>query len=382
MPGRRLARKRPWSGIAALLAPALLVLLALSGCQPATQAAAPEAVATEPPPSPTSPPPVVVAEAATPTSLPSFALLPTSTPAPPTPRPTATERAMMGEVMTVTATVGDTPPDSGTPGITPTAGPTFTPPPPPDDSTDHLWFRRPVGDGGVTWTDKHYPYGSSRGGTLRTHHGVEFNVGYNTPILAVANGTVRVAGSDAEVAYGPHTNFYGNLVVIEHEFTAGGLALFTLYGHLNEVQVVEGQQVTGGQVIGLSGATGVADGPHVHLEVRVGANSYDNTRNPLLWLYPFQDRGVIAGRVVWPDGSPVREAGVSATRIDGPNPYAGTVTYADESVNPDPLWNENFVIDDVTAGYYRVSVNTGEERITAEVWVYPYQTSFVEIVLP
>jgi len=36
----------------------------------------------------------------------------------------------------------------------------------------------------------------------------------------------------------------------------------------------------------------------------------------------------------------------------------------------------------VTAGYYRVSVNTGEERIQTEVWVYPYQTSFVEIVLP
>jgi murein DD-endopeptidase MepM/ murein hydrolase activator NlpD len=120
------------------------------------------------------------------------------------------------ESTAITATVEIT----GTPGPTPTAGPTFTPPPPPSDSPDHLWFRRPVNEG-VTWTDKHYPYGSTRGGTLRTHHGVEFNVGYNTPIVAVAAGTVRVAGDDSTVAYGPHTNFYGNLVVIEHDYTAG-----------------------------------------------------------------------------------------------------------------------------------------------------------------
>lgn len=379
MAGRRLNFAVWWSGLSLL---AVVALFVLAGCQPATQAAAPVAQETEPPPSATSPPPLVVAEPVTPTSLPSFELLPAPSPVPPTPRPTATERTLMGVVLTATATISDTPAAGGTPGITPTSGPTFTPPPAPDDSADHFWFRRPVGEGGVTWTDKHYPYGSTRGGTLRTHTGVEFNVGYNTPILAAGNGTVVAAGSDAEVAYGPHTNFYGNLVIIEHDFTAGGLPLYTLYGHLNEVHVVEGQQVSGGTVIGLSGATGVADGPHVHFEVRVGSNSYSSTRNPLLWLYPFPDRGVIAGRVVWPDGSPVHEAGVSAVRIDGSNPYAGTVTYAGDTVNADPLWNENFVIDDVTAGYYRVSVNTGEERIQTEVWVYPYQTSFVEIVLP
>jgi murein DD-endopeptidase MepM/ murein hydrolase activator NlpD len=279
--------------------------------------------------------------------------------------------------MAITATAEIT----GTPGPTPTAGPTFTPPPPPNDGPDHLWFRRPVNEG-VTWTDKHYPYGSTRGGTLRPHHGVEFNVGYNTPIVAVAAGTVRVAGDDSTVAYGPHTNFYGNLVVIEHEYTAGGLPLFSLYAHLNEVLVSEGQQVATGAVIGLSGATGVADGPHVHLEVRVGANSYDNTRNPLLWLFPFPDRGVIAGRVVFASGEPAREAPVSIRRVDGPNPYQGTTTYAGTSVNPDPHWQENFVIDDVTAGFYEVIVNTGDKPVKVETWVYPYKTSFVEIVLP
>jgi murein DD-endopeptidase MepM/ murein hydrolase activator NlpD len=363
-----------------LLLPFVLLSLLLAACQPTTEAAAPPVTAVAsgeaPVSSPTSPPPLVVAEAATATALPSFALLPTPTVTAPAPPMTATAYGIGTEAITATETI------SGTPGITPTAGPTFTPPPPPDDSPDHFWFRRPVGDGGVTWTDKHYPYGSTRGGTLRTHHGVEFNVPYNTPILAVATGTVRVAGDDSTVAYGPHTNFYGNLVVIEHDYTAGGQPLFTLYAHLNEVLVTGGQQIAAGAVIGLSGATGVADGPHVHLEVRVGANSYNNTRNPLLWLYPFPGRGVIAGRVTWPNGEPVREVGVSIRRIDGPNPYQGTTTYASDSVNPDALWQENFVLDDVTAGYYEVIVNTGDSRIKRETWVHAYQTSFVELVVP
>ncbi|MDT8307725.1 MAG: M23 family metallopeptidase [Anaerolineae bacterium] len=364
---------------ALLLALLALLLLILAACQPNIEAAAPATVAAaaEAPQvaSPTSPPPLVAADAATATALPSFALLPAATATVAAPDPTVTI-ASMG-MAPVTATVAVT----GTPGVSPTAGPTFTPPPPPDDSPDHFWFRRPVAEGSV-WTDKHYPYGSTLGGALRTHHGVEFNVSYNTSILAVAAGTVRVAASDDTTAYGPHTNFYGNLVVIEHDYTAGGQPLFSLYGHLNQVLVSEGQQVAAGAVIGLSGATGVADGPHVHLEVRVGANSYDHTRNPLLWIYPFPDRGAIAGRVTWPNGEPARQVGVSVRRVDGPNPYQATTTYADDSVNPDPFWQENFVIDDVTAGYYEVAVNTGEKRIKVETWVHPYQTSFVEIVLP
>ncbi len=352
-----------------------LALLALSACQLPAGAAAPPtaslpATAAATMTSPTSPPPLVVADAPMATALPSFALLPTSTATPPPP-------TMSDLSVTISATAEIT----GTPGASPTAGPTFTPPPPPGDGPDHLWFRRPVNEG-VTWTDKHYPYGSTRGGTLRIHHGVEFNVGYNTPIVAVAAGTVRVAGDDSAVAYGPHTNFYGNLVIIEHDYLAGGLPLFSLYGHLNELLVAEGQRVESGTLIGLSGATGVADGPHVHLEVRVGANSYDNTRNPLLWLFPFPDRGVIAGRVTFASGEPAPEAGVSIRRVDGPNPYQASTTYAGASVNPDPHWQENFVLDDVTAGYYEVIVNSGEKPIKVETWVYPYKTSFVEIVLP
>ena len=48
---------------------------------------------------------------------------------------------------------------------------------------------------------------------------------------------------------------------------------------------------------------------------------------------------------------------------------------------PADFWLENFALDDVVAGYYEVVVRVGEDKYTAETWVYPYRTSFIEIVL-
>jgi hypothetical protein len=233
----------------------------------------------------------------------------------------------------------------------------------------------------VLWTNKHYPYGSTRGGQIQTHHGVEFDVARGTEILAVASGTVIVAGDDLETAYGPHTDFYGNLVILQHDPQLNGQPVYTLYAHLTSPLVVVGQRMDAEQPIGVSGATGVADGPHMHFEVRVGQNSYDATRNPLLWLYPFPDRGTVAGRVVWADGSLAYEAPISLRRIDGEAPSYTTTSYADDSVNADEGWDENFALDDVFAGYYDITVEVGQRKIKQEFWVYPYQTSFVEIVI-
>lgn len=267
-----------------------------------------------------------------------------------------------------------------TPSSTPP--PTFTPPALPQTAPDeHYWLRRPVAEGGIVWTNKHYPYGSTRGGQLRPHHGVEFDVPHNTEILAAASGTIIVAGNDATTAYGPETNFYGNLVVIQHDTLYKGQPVFTLYAHLSQPLVAVGQQVNAEAVIGLSGATGVADGPHMHFEVRLGQNSYEATHNPLLWLWPFPDRGTVVGRVTFANGALAHETPVRVERIDAISRYAATTTYADETLNADDVWNENFAIDDVEAGYYRVTVSVGEKKFTQEIWVYPRRTSFVEIVI-
>ena len=312
---------------------------------------------------------------------------PTNTAPPPPPivnitNPTATAPAAF--VLPNQADLAtSTPLPTETPTLAPTATatpqPTFTPPALPGTSeNEHYWLRRPISEGYAFWTDKTYPYGSTRSGTLRPHHGVEFNVTSRTPVLSAGAGTVVVAGNDEATAFGPQPDFYGNLVIIEHETRYRDQPVYTLYGHLSEIGVVPGQRVESQQVIALSGASGVADGPHLHFEVRIGRNDYAATRNPLLWLYPFGEHGTIAGTITRPNGTPIEGLLVTATRIDAASTYKASTTYTGNSVNSDEGWSENFVIDDLKAGYYLVQTKIGELKFKQEVWVYPLQTSFVE----
>ena len=267
--------------------------------------------------------------------------------------------------------------------VTPTPIPTFTPPALPNTSPwEHYWLRRPVAVDDVLWTNKSYSYGQTKGGTLRPHHGVEFDVEHGTELLAVASGTVIVAGDDTQVAYGPQTNFYGNLVIIELDARLNDTQpVYVLYGHLSAFLVTVGQHIDAEQPIALSGDSGIADGPHMHFEVRVGQNDYNSTRNPLLWLYPFPDRGTVAGRVIWSNGELAYEVPIQLHRVDGHARYAATTSYAQENINSDDGWQENFALDDIDAGYYEVTVAVGDKKFQENVWVYPYRTSFVEIMI-
>ncbi|HUQ30340.1 MAG TPA: peptidoglycan DD-metalloendopeptidase family protein [Candidatus Paceibacterota bacterium] len=88
-----------------------------------------------------------------------------------------------------------------------------------------------------------------------THNGVDFRASIGTPVYASLSGTVL------DVNYGAVTNCqYGKWVLIKHP---NGLA--TLYAHLSEITVQKGTNVTTGQVIGYSGNTGYATGPHLHM---------------------------------------------------------------------------------------------------------------------
>lgn len=100
-------------------------------------------------------------------------------------------------------------------------------------------------------------YGSQRifnGKAQRPHYGLDFRVPTGTPVHAMNDGTVLLARPFF---------FDGNMVVIDH-----GQGLLTLYLHLSEFKVQEGETVKTGQVIGLSGGTGRATGPHLHVAVR------------------------------------------------------------------------------------------------------------------
>ena len=67
-----------------------------------------------------------------------------------------------------------------------------------------------------------------------------------------------------------HFRDYGNTVIIDH-----GLGLMTFYMHLSKIQVNVGELVRQGHMIGLSGQTGYAAQPHLHLTVRINDVSID-----------------------------------------------------------------------------------------------------------
>lgn len=323
-------------------------------------------------------PPTMAAIPATPTTIPTA--MPAFAAVDPTALAENGKQTANSTVLSTSVSPTHTPAPTVTPSATPI--PTFTPPALPFTSDeDHYWLQRPIPEDGVVWTDKIYPYGSSKGGTLRTHHGVEFNVEKGSQVIAAASGTVVVAGKDDVLAFGPQTNFYGNLVVIELDTTFEGKPVYTLYGHLSEIYVAEGQHVDAQQFIALSGASGVADGPHLHFEVRLGRNDYGSTYNPRLWLYPFPDYGTVAGRVVRGNGSLVQDTTITLTRVDAASRYLATSSYDGDTVNADAQWDENFVIDDVPMGYYEATVAVGKEKFTEEIYVFPYRTNFVEIVI-
>jgi murein DD-endopeptidase MepM/ murein hydrolase activator NlpD len=86
------------------------------------------------------------------------------------------------------------------------------------------------------------------------HQGLDFAVAPGTPVHAINDGVVLLARP---------MFFEGNCVVIDH-----GQGLLSLYLHLSEFKVKEGEEVRSGDLIALSGGTGRASGPHLHLAIR------------------------------------------------------------------------------------------------------------------
>jgi len=107
-------------------------------------------------------------------------------------------------------------------------------------------------------------YGARRiinGQPRAPHTGIDYAVDRGTPVVAVNGGRVALVGDYF---------FPGRLVVLDH-----GLAVYTLYFHLDTVGVTDGEMVERGQPIGTVGATGRATGPHLHFGAHVGGARVD-----------------------------------------------------------------------------------------------------------
>jgi murein DD-endopeptidase MepM/ murein hydrolase activator NlpD len=88
------------------------------------------------------------------------------------------------------------------------------------------------------------------------HLGYDLSVTKNYPVEAANSGTVAYAGD---------LGIYGNAVILDH-----GLGLYTLYSHLNSIDVKEGDTLAKRQILGKTGETGLAAGDHLHYGVYIG----------------------------------------------------------------------------------------------------------------
>ena len=99
-------------------------------------------------------------------------------------------------------------------------------------------------------------------GASTNHKGVDIGgVGYTTSVLATKAGIVITS---------ERSSSYGNYVVISH-----GPGNTTLYAHMSSRSVKEGDVVSQGQVIGITGSTGISSGPHLHYEIKEGGSRID-----------------------------------------------------------------------------------------------------------
>lgn len=116
-----------------------------------------------------------------------------------------------------------------------------------------------------------YPFNPS---AREFHAGLDIaGVGYGAPVYATNNGTIVEMRRD-RWNYGTH-------IIIDHNN-----GYWSTYGHMQNFAsgIKLGDTVSRGQLIGYVGASGAATGPHLHFEIRVGANKYANVVDPLPYL--------------------------------------------------------------------------------------------------
>ena len=111
------------------------------------------------------------------------------------------------------------------------------------------------------------------------HRALDFRAAAGTPVYAAEGGTVAIAYHWNGKRTQGDTNSYGNMIKLRHTTYKYG-TLETLYAHLSQLCVAQGQQVQEGQLIGYSGDTGNCYGAHLHFEVRWKGQR----TNPLNWL--------------------------------------------------------------------------------------------------
>ncbi len=342
-----------------------VALLLLAGCAPV--------VAPTPTPLPTIPPSTTPqpTEELSPTPSPEIATAsPSETPAPfPSETPTALPTATPNIIQLFFPTVIPLPSAEYRPPLYPIPWAL--------SSHDHFYFARPIAAAFPAEPEWDYSYGGIYFKPDIIHTGIDLPAPRGTDVLAAAPGTVVWAGMGlyTEAPSDPEDP-YGKAVAIRHDFGYQNQPLYSIYAHMDDIDVVVGQWVDTGDVVGEVGSTGMTTGPHLHFEVRLGKNDFFYTRNPELWLAPPVGYGVLAGRVTGTGGTLLDKYLVIVKSLDTDREwdiytYGSTLT-----VNRDAYYDENVALGNLPAGSYELNIPYGALNRKTTLQILPGQVTY------
>lgn len=116
--------------------------------------------------------------------------------------------------------------------------------------------------------------------TLKTHQGVDYTIPEGSSVFATADGTVKEVSD--------RNSTLGRSIIIDH-----GNGYQTQYNHLSQTKVFRGQRVKRGDIIALSGNSGLSLSPHLHYEVRVNGMRVDPVHYFFMELSPSEYQRII-----------------------------------------------------------------------------------------
>ena len=241
---------------------------------------------------------------------------------------------------------------------------------------DHFYLSAPIAatyPGDPVWD---YRYGGIYFGPDVIHSGIDLPAPRGAEVLAAGPGTVVWAGIGLYSGSSYNlTDPFGLAVAIRHDFGYKDQPLFTVYAHMEELDVVVGQWVNTGDVVGNVGSTGMTTGPHLHFEVRLGENDFWKTRNPELWLSPPQGYGVLVGNVMGTYGTRLDSFLILLKNIESEKQYS-VRTYGPMTVNSDEYYKENVVLGDLPAGIYELNIPFGTLNRKVNIQILPGQITY------
>jgi murein DD-endopeptidase MepM/ murein hydrolase activator NlpD len=139
-----------------------------------------------------------------------------------------------------------------------------------DTASEMLWegnfIQMPSSASRAGFADHRTFYYNNTAVDEQTHMGLD--------LASVANAPIPAANS-GRIVFADRLGIFGNMVVVDH-----GLGLQSLYSHMSEIHVEQGDMVKKGDILGRTGVTGLAGGDHLHFGITVGGIQVQ----PLEWL--------------------------------------------------------------------------------------------------